>query len=61
MPLGTENCAKKVRVTPRTINCILSLSNLTEIINVLKKVVNSPSDQEIRKVLLEGEYFKKKN
>ena len=23
-------------------------------------VVNSPSDQEIRKVLLEGEYFKKK-
>ena len=24
-------------------------------------VVNSPSDQEIRKVSLEGEYFKEKN
>ena len=24
-------------------------------------MVNSPSDQEIRKVSLEGEYFKKKN
>ena len=24
-------------------------------------VVNSPSDQEIHKVLLEGEYFKKEN
>ena len=26
-----------------------------------RMVVNSPSDQEIRKVPLEGEYFKKKN
>ena len=36
MPLATENCAKKVRVTPRTKNCIPSSSNLTKIINVLK-------------------------
>ena len=36
MPLTTDNCANKVRVTPRTKNCILSSSNLVEIINVLK-------------------------
>ena len=36
MPLAMENCAKKVQVTPRTKNCIPSLSNLTGIVNVLK-------------------------
>ena len=34
--LAKESCAKKVRVTPRTKNCIPSLSNLARIINVLK-------------------------
>ena len=36
MPLAMENHAKKVRVTPRTKNCIPSLSNLIGIMNVLK-------------------------
>ena len=36
MPLAMENCAKKVRVTSRTKNHILNLSNLAENINVLK-------------------------
>ena len=36
MPLAKENCAKKVRVTPRIKNCIPSSSYLTGIINVLK-------------------------
>ena len=36
MTLVTENCAKKVRVTPRTKNRIPSSSYLTGIINVLK-------------------------
>ena len=30
MPLATENCAKKVRVTPRIKNGISSSSNLTK-------------------------------
>jgi len=61
MPLATENCAKKVRVTPRTKNCIPSSSNLTGIINVLKLAIESTLDQESKEALLEGEYFKKKN
>ena len=60
MPLATENCAKKVRVTLRTKNCIPSLSNLTEIINALKLAIESTLDQESKEALLEGEYFKKK-
>ena len=61
MPLATENCAKKVQVTPRTKNCIPSSSNLTGIINVLKLVIESTLDQEIRKAMLEDEYIKKEN
>ena len=49
MPLATENCAKKVRVTPRTKNCIPSLSNLIGIINVLKLVIEPTLDQESKK------------
>ena len=62
MPLAMENCAKKVRVTPRTKNGIPSLSNLTWayiVINVLKLVIEPTLDQESKKALLEGEYFKK--
>ena len=36
MLLAMESCANKVWVTPRTKNCIPSLSNLIRIINVLK-------------------------
>ena len=59
MPLAKENCAKKVRVTPRTKNCIPSSRNLTGIINVLKIVEESLSDQESEKAPLEGEHRKK--
>ena len=61
MHLAMENCAKKVRVTPRTKNCIPSSSNLTGIINVLKLVIESTLDQEIHQASLEGGYFKKEN
>ena len=61
MPLSTESHAKKVRVTPRTKNCIPSSSNLTGIINVLKLAKESTLDQESKEAPLEGEYFKKKN
>ena len=58
MPLAMENCAKKVRVTPRTKNCILSSSNLTGIINILKLAIESTLDQESKEAPLKGEYFK---
>ena len=61
MPLAMESCAKKVWVTPRTKNCIPSLSNLTRIINVLKIGSTILSDQEIHQVSLEGGYFRKEN
>ena len=61
MPLAMESCAKKVRVTPRTKNCIPSSSNLTGIINVLKLATESTLNQESKEAPLEGEYFKKKN
>ena len=61
MTLAIENCAKKVRVTPRTKNCIPSLSNLTKIINILKLAIESTLDQESKEAPLEGEHFKKKN
>ena len=54
-----ENCAKKVRVTPKINNCIPSLSNLTRIINVWRLVVDSLSDRESEKAPLEGEHMKK--
>ena len=57
MPLATENHAKKVRVTPRTKNCISGSSNLTRINKRL--VVESSSDQEIHQAPLEGEHMKK--
>ena len=60
MSLATSNYAKKVRVTPRTKNCIPSLSNLTKIINVLKIGSRIPSDQEIRQASLEGGYLRKR-
>ena len=59
MSLAMENCAKKVRVTPRTKNCIPSSSNLTGIINVLKLVIEPTLDQESKKAPLEGEHMKK--
>ena len=61
MPLVTKNCAKKVRETPRTKNCIPSSSYLTGIINVLKLATESTLNQESKEAPLEGEYFKKKN
>ena len=61
MPLATESCANKVWVTPRTKNCILSSSNLTGIINILKLAIESTLEQESKEAPLEGEYFKKKN
>ena len=44
MPLAAENCAKKVRVTPKTKNCIPCSSHLTRIINVLKLVTEPTLD-----------------
>ena len=61
MPLATENCAKKVRVIPRTKNCIPSSSNLTRILNVLKfgsRISFWPRDSS---GFIGREYFKKKN
>ena len=49
MLLAMESCAKKVRVTPRTKNCIPSSSNLIRIINVLKLVIEPTLDQESKK------------
>ena len=61
LPLATEGCAKKVRVTPIAKNCISSSSNLTEIINILKLVIEPTLRQENKNASLEGEHMKKDN
>ena len=64
MPLATESYAKKIRTTPWIKNCVWELSNLTRayiVINVLKLVIEPTLDQESKKALLEGGYFKKEN